>query len=54
MNKLALERLRQEIEKDTKAAQAEPERLARRIAEKLLGPVEYPKQENDKGMDMDR
>jgi hypothetical protein len=52
MNKSTLEKLRQEIEKDTKAAQSE--RLARTRAEKEQGPRETPKQEKDKGMEMER
>jgi len=51
MKKSLLEQLRQEIEKDTKAAQSEPERLERRRAEKLLGPLEYPKPEKEKEKD---
>jgi hypothetical protein len=46
-----LEQLRQEIEGDTKAAQAEPERLARRRADKEQGPIEVPKKDKDRGME---
>jgi hypothetical protein len=42
--KATLDTLRREIESDAKAAQAEPERLERRRAEKLLGPPEEPTQ----------
>jgi hypothetical protein len=55
MKKSTLEKLRQEIEKDTKAAQSEPERLERRRMEKLLGPLEYPpKQEKERDRGMER
>jgi hypothetical protein len=47
-----LDQLRQEIEKDTKSAQSEPERLARTRAQKEQGPIEVPKQKgNDRGME---
>jgi hypothetical protein len=47
MKKSVLEKLRQEIEKDTKAAQSEPERLARMQSEKLQGPLEIPKKDQE-------
>jgi hypothetical protein len=36
-----LERLRKEIQADTKLVSSEPERLERRRMEKLLGPLEH-------------
>jgi hypothetical protein len=46
-----LDKLRREIESDTKAALSEPERLARTRAEKEQGPIEVPKKDKDRGMD---
>ena len=54
MKKSTLEKIRQEIELDTKAAQSEPERLARMRAEKLLGPREPAEKEKRKEIDMER
>jgi hypothetical protein len=42
-----LEKLRREIEKDTKAAQSEAERVARKRADLEQGPVEIPKKGKD-------